>query len=76
MYLVLEEEDDQEGFCLKECRGKLIYMNVCISNEKKNNSPHNDKIEVKQQWEKQAREGQEQANQEKQEAKEEIGGER
>lgn len=64
MYLVLEEEDDQEGFCLKECRGKLIYMNVCISNEKQNSkSPHSDKIEVKQQWEKQAREEQDQINQ-------------
>jgi hypothetical protein len=30
MYLVLDDEEDKEGFCLKECRGRLISMDVCI----------------------------------------------
>jgi len=35
MFLVLEEEEDKEGFCLKECRGKLIALGVCIRDKPK-----------------------------------------
>jgi len=30
MYLILEDEDDKQGFCLNECRGKLINVGVCV----------------------------------------------
>ncbi len=34
MYLVLDEEEDKEGFCLNECRGKLINSGVCVREKK------------------------------------------
>ena len=30
MYLVLDEEEQKQGYCLKECRGRIINMQVCI----------------------------------------------
>lgn len=33
MFLVLEEEEDKEGFCLKECSGKKIHINDCVRNK-------------------------------------------
>lgn len=30
MYLVLDEEEDKQGFCLSECRGRLINVGVCV----------------------------------------------
>jgi hypothetical protein len=36
MYLVLDDEEDKQGFCLKECRGRLIGLDVCVKENKIN----------------------------------------
>lgn len=35
MYLVLADEEDRVGFCLSECKGKMVRSGVCVSGGEK-----------------------------------------
>lgn len=36
MYLIIANEEDKQGFCLNECTGRLIRVDVCVKEENKN----------------------------------------
>jgi hypothetical protein len=36
MYLIIANEEDKQGFCLNECTGRLIRVDVCVKEENNN----------------------------------------
>lgn len=40
MYLVLNDENDKTGDCMKNCVGRVLHSNFCVKNKKVDHSKY------------------------------------